>query len=94
MEERAESLDTTLLRLLVFAFPSSSSFRWFPRRNQNAWDLHQLRTCKRDNAVWNYFRTRFQDNQVPVLFLIDVFGKIYCYISVRWIPERKSKHYR
>ena len=88
MEERAESLDTTLLRLLVFAFPSSSSFRWFPRRNQNAWDLHQLRTCKRAT------RTRFQDNQVPVLFLIDVFGKIYCYISVRRTPERKSKHYR
>lgn len=77
----------------MLALPFSLSFRWFSRRNQNAKDLYQLRTCKRDNAVWNDLGTHSQDNQVPIFVLFDVFGKIYRYIF-RWIPQRKSKHYR
>ena len=33
-------------------------------------------TYKRDNAVWNYFRTHFLDNLVPLLYSV-YFGKIY-----------------
>ena len=72
-----------VLLVISLVFPSQSKRLGFA----------QLRTCKRDNAVWNDLGTHSQDNQVPIFVLFDVFGKIYCYIF-RWIPERKSKHYR
>ena len=37
-------------------------------------------TYKRDSVVWNDFRTRFQDNQVPFFVLFGEFVKIYRYI--------------
>ena len=55
-------------------------FRWFSRRDQNAWDLRKFCAYKRDNAVWNYFRTHFQDNLVHFFVLFGVFGKIYRFI--------------
>ena len=75
MGKRADSLNTTLFRLPVLAFPFSptSALRWFSRRDQNAWDLRKFRAYKRDNAVWNYFRTQFQDNLVTSFGLFGVF---------------------
>ena len=35
---------------------------------------------KRDNAVWNNFRTHFQDNQARFFVSFHVFAKIYRYI--------------
>ena len=52
----------------------------FSRRDQNALDLRKFCAYKRDNAVWNYFRTHFQDNLVHFFFLFGVFGKIYRFI--------------
>ena len=52
----------------------------FSRRDQNAWDLRKFCAYKRDNAVWNYFRTHFQDNLVHFFVLFGVFGKIYRFI--------------
>ena len=45
----------------------------FFRRDQNALDLRKFCAYKRDNAVWNYFRTHFQDNLVPSFGLFGVF---------------------
>ena len=52
----------------------------FSRRDQNARDLRKFCAYKRDNAVWNYFRTHFQDNLVHFFVLFGVFGKIYRFI--------------
>ena len=57
-----------------------TSFRWFSRRDQNAWDLSKLCIYKQDNAIWNDFKSYFQDNQVSFFVLFGVFVKIYRYI--------------
>ena len=85
--KRADNLDATLFRLPVLALPFSpkgslvrSLFRWFSRRDQNAWDSRKFCAYKRDNAVCNYFRTHFQDNLVHFFVSFGVFWKIYRFI--------------
>ena len=41
-------------------------------------------TYRRDNVVWNDFRTHFQDNLVPFFVLFGVFVKIYRYTYARF----------
>ena len=65
----------------------------FSRRDQNAWDLRKFCAYKRDNAVWNYFRTHFQDNLVPSFGLFGVFWENLP-LHLRWIPERKHNRWQ
>ena len=78
--KRADSIDMTLFRLPVLSvtvLPNKfkTSFRRLSRRDQNAWDLRKLCTYKRDNAVWNDFRTHFQHNRVTSFVLFGVFKR-------------------
>ena len=70
-----------------------TSLRWFSRRDQNAWDLRKFCAYKRDNAVWNYFRTHFQDNLVPSFGLFGVFWENLPLHLCR-IPERKHNRWQ
>ena len=65
----------------------------FSRRDQNGWDLRKFCAYKRDNAVWNYFRTHFQDNLVPSFGLFGVFWENLP-LHLRWIPERKHNRWQ
>ena len=51
-----------------------TSFRLFSRRQQNAWNLSKLCTYKRNNAVWNDFRTHFQESQVSLFVSFSTGG--------------------
>ena len=70
-----------------------TSLRWFSPRDQNAWDLRKFCAYKRDNAVWNYFRTHFQDNLVPSFGLFGVFWENFSLHLCR-IPERKHNRWQ
>ena len=65
----------------------------FSRRDQNARDLRKFCAYKRDNAVWNYFRTHFQDNLVPSFGLFGVFWENLP-LHLCWIPERKHNRWQ
>ena len=84
MGKGADSLDTTLptsgVDVAVLPNKFRPLFRRFSRRDQNAWDQRKLCTYDRDDAVWNDFRTHFQDKQVPFFVFFGVFVKIYRYI--------------
>ena len=67
------SISTSGVSVAVLPNKFRTSLRWFSRRDQNAWDLRKFCAYKRDNAVWNYFRTHFQDNLVPSFGLFGVF---------------------
>ena len=62
----------------------------FSRRDQNARNLRKFCAYKRDNAVWNYFRTHFQDNLVHFFVL---FGKIYRFIYAGFPKGNKDPRF-
>ena len=75
-----DSISTSGVSVAVLPIKFRTSFRWFSRRDQNAKYLRSLCTHKRDDAVWNDFRTHFQYNQVTFFILFGEFVKVYRYI--------------
>ena len=79
-----QSGHSTLFQLpvlaLLFSPTCSRHYCWFSCCDQNTWDVHKLCSYLQDNAVWNDFKTHFQDNQVPFIVLFGVFLKIYHFI--------------
>ena len=49
-----------------------------------------MRSCVRDNTVWNDFKTNFQDNEGPFPILFGVFVRIFRYTplqEIRWLAD-------
>ena len=92
-ESAHDSISTSGVSVAVLPNKFRTSFRWFSRRDQNAWDLRKFCAYKRDNAVWNYFRTHFQDNLVPSFGLFGVFWENLP-LHLCWIPERKHNRWQ
>ena len=75
-----DSTSTSGVGVAILSNKFKTSLRWFSYHDQNAWDSRKFCTHKRDDVVWNYIRTHFQDKLVLSFVLFGVFGKIYRYI--------------